>query len=100
MAIILPVFRELLQNSDDAGSKSVEIHFETQAYLNRRKEVNGVEGEASSIAAKGIPDLRKEPACFEVVVVLDSTYLWLPARFINGRSRTTAWCFVMKIGIA
>ncbi|KAI0267320.1 hypothetical protein BC834DRAFT_981543 [Gloeopeniophorella convolvens] len=31
------VFRELLQNSDDAGARSVEIHFETEAYLNRQK---------------------------------------------------------------
>lgn len=31
------VFRELLQNSDDAASKSVEIHFDTQAYLDRKK---------------------------------------------------------------
>ncbi|KAA1478156.1 hypothetical protein DENSPDRAFT_659742 [Dentipellis sp. KUC8613] len=32
------VFRELLQNSDDAGSKSVEIRFETNAYLESQKD--------------------------------------------------------------
>ncbi|KAG8920890.1 hypothetical protein FRC02_000579, partial [Tulasnella sp. 418] len=29
------VFRELMQNSDDASAKIVEIHFHTQAHLNR-----------------------------------------------------------------
>ncbi|KAH8981254.1 hypothetical protein EDB83DRAFT_1390074 [Lactarius deliciosus] len=32
------VFRELLQNSDDAGANSVEIRFETQSYLFRVKQ--------------------------------------------------------------
>ena len=30
---IIPVFRELLQNSDDAQSTSVQIYFETAAAL-------------------------------------------------------------------
>ncbi|CCM02906.1 uncharacterized protein FIBRA_05020 [Fibroporia radiculosa] len=30
------VFRELLQNSDDASAKSVEIHFETKDFLDKR----------------------------------------------------------------
>ena len=29
------MFRELLQNSDDAEARSVEIRFETEAYLSR-----------------------------------------------------------------
>jgi len=29
------VFRELLQNSDDASSKAVEIRFETRRYIDR-----------------------------------------------------------------
>ncbi|KIJ65764.1 hypothetical protein HYDPIDRAFT_186930 [Hydnomerulius pinastri MD-312] len=37
---IVSVFRELLQNSDDAGSSTVEIHFETAAYQGRAKEEN------------------------------------------------------------
>ena len=28
----------MLQNSDDAGATAVEIHFETQDYLDRKKE--------------------------------------------------------------
>ena len=31
------MFRELLQNSDDASSSAVEIHFETEAYVHRRQ---------------------------------------------------------------
>ena len=31
------MFRELLQNSDDAGARSVEIRFETKEYLSREK---------------------------------------------------------------
>ena len=31
------MFRELLQNSDDAGAHSVEIRFETESYLFREK---------------------------------------------------------------
>ncbi|KAF8125469.1 hypothetical protein EV363DRAFT_1402460 [Boletus edulis] len=37
VSCIPSVFRELLQNSDDAQSHTVEIHFETAAYLDRRK---------------------------------------------------------------
>ena len=31
------MFRELLQNSDDAGAHSVEIRFETESYISREK---------------------------------------------------------------
>jgi hypothetical protein len=52
------VFRELLQNSDDASSSAVEIHFETEAYVKR----HGAGGAAESIneAAKleKLPDLK------------------------------------------
>ncbi|KAH8112414.1 hypothetical protein DFH11DRAFT_1607467 [Phellopilus nigrolimitatus] len=54
------VFRELLQNSDDAASKAVEIHFETQAYLDRKKGgLDGGGGEDGQIADK-LPDLKTE----------------------------------------
>ncbi|TFK75311.1 hypothetical protein BDN72DRAFT_892280 [Pluteus cervinus] len=55
------VFRELLQNSDDAQSKAVEIHFETQDYVDRRhgKHVQDVpEG-----SAVDLPDLKTTPVC-------------------------------------
>jgi hypothetical protein len=32
------VFRELLQNSDDAGARSVEIRFESEKYLSRKED--------------------------------------------------------------
>jgi hypothetical protein len=37
---ILLVFRELLQNADDAGSSTVEIHFETTVYQRCAREEN------------------------------------------------------------
>ncbi|KIJ62083.1 hypothetical protein HYDPIDRAFT_176650 [Hydnomerulius pinastri MD-312] len=47
------VFRELLQNSDDARSTAVEIRFETAAFLSRKgKEVAG---------AHTLPDLKTTP---------------------------------------
>ncbi|KAJ6495551.1 hypothetical protein C8R47DRAFT_1213045 [Mycena vitilis] len=46
------VFRELLQNSDDAQSKRVEIRFQTQADLNRDGQPNG------PISIQPLPDLK------------------------------------------
>jgi hypothetical protein len=37
------VFRELLQNSDDAQSTAVEIHFETQSFIDKRNGGNNLE---------------------------------------------------------
>ncbi|EIW74063.1 hypothetical protein CONPUDRAFT_86046 [Coniophora puteana RWD-64-598 SS2] len=48
------VFRELLQNSDDAQSNAVEIHFETDAYL-KRKEGRDALGPTDD----AFPDLKK-----------------------------------------
>ena len=53
------MFRELLQNSDDAQSKAVEIRFETERYTAR------TEGTQAAGAAEGqkekLPDLKKAP---------------------------------------
>jgi hypothetical protein len=51
------VFRELLQNSDDAQAKAVEIRFETQGFLDKKK------GGTSSLdfqehTSDTLPDLR------------------------------------------
>ncbi|KAG9042649.1 hypothetical protein FS837_010600 [Tulasnella sp. UAMH 9824] len=61
------VLRELLQNSDDAGAKTVEIHFNTNTFLKRRG--SKVDSEKSS-SRRGspalfnfnskLPDLTKE----------------------------------------
>ncbi|KDQ54066.1 hypothetical protein JAAARDRAFT_409896 [Jaapia argillacea MUCL 33604] len=66
------VFRELLQNSDDAGSQAVEIRFETKGYLERQKleegghtgtVINGIDGAAAVVSSNGrpkqvLPDLK------------------------------------------
>jgi len=51
------VFRELLQNSDDAHSQAVEIRFETQSYLDR---ASSGESLALNIPASNepLPDLK------------------------------------------
>ncbi|KAH9485292.1 hypothetical protein JR316_0002200 [Psilocybe cubensis] len=51
------VFRELLQNSDDAQSKSVEIRFETQAYVDNRSGTPRSDDSLSSSPGQ-LPDLK------------------------------------------
>ncbi|KAL5498075.1 hypothetical protein ACEPAH_3006 [Sanghuangporus vaninii] len=52
------VFRELLQNSDDAASQSVEIHFETQTYIDRKK-ASEIEGNSAQ-STGSFPDLKTQ----------------------------------------
>ncbi|KAI0037007.1 hypothetical protein K488DRAFT_75577 [Vararia minispora EC-137] len=60
------VFRELLQNSDDASARAVEIRFETEGFLARQKmatEGDGVEGTGSvgdGGSKQKLPDLKTE----------------------------------------
>ncbi|TCD69784.1 hypothetical protein EIP91_006320 [Steccherinum ochraceum] len=49
------VFRELLQNSSDAASKAVQIHFETEAYLQHKKNESSSHGQSEPWK---LPDLR------------------------------------------
>jgi hypothetical protein len=49
------VFRELLQNSDDAQSKTVEIRFETQPFIDRK--ATGEEGIAE-VSESHLPNLK------------------------------------------
>jgi hypothetical protein len=49
------VFRELLQNSDDAGAYSVEIRFETENYVSREKQNDNPSEEHKS---EDLPDLK------------------------------------------
>jgi len=49
------VFRELLQNSDDAEARSVEIRFETGAYLSRE---NGDDLQSDKPEREDLPDLK------------------------------------------
>ena len=55
---VYTVFRELLQNSDDAASRKVEIRFETEAYLARQgaKDENKPTGEVNGKLK--LPDLK------------------------------------------
>ncbi|KAG5646295.1 hypothetical protein DXG03_003892 [Asterophora parasitica] len=48
------VFRELLQNSDDAQATAVEIHFDTQKFLDSR---NGTQTEGEPLTGR-LPDLK------------------------------------------
>ena len=53
------VFRELLQNSDDASAKAVEIHFETKAYVAKREGGETVDVDAAGDGAvEKLPDLK------------------------------------------
>ena len=49
------MFRELLQNSDDAGSRSVEIRFETEKYLSSEKSDKP---QSDEFKQEDLPDLR------------------------------------------
>ncbi|KII91548.1 hypothetical protein PLICRDRAFT_512049 [Plicaturopsis crispa FD-325 SS-3] len=49
------VFRELLQNSDDAQSKAVEIHFQTKAFAERGGDVERSE---QNVTENELPDLK------------------------------------------
>ena len=55
------VFRELLQNSDDAASKAVEIHFETQAFIDRSKGLSANVDAGPNQVVDKLPDLKTEP---------------------------------------
>ena len=51
--LVNTVFRELLQNSDDAEARSVEIQFETGAYLSRE---NGGNLQSDKPEREDLPD--------------------------------------------
>jgi hypothetical protein len=58
--VLYPVFRELLQNSDDANAKAVEIHFDTEAYVQYHKdEARGENGSNDETAPAPLPDLKQ-----------------------------------------
>lgn len=64
------VFRELLQNSDDAQSKAVEIRFETQGYLDSKSTTRASETAESSMNADGeLPDLKTTNVRFVIMTL-------------------------------
>ena len=58
--LINTVFRELLQNADDAQARSVEIRFETEAYLSQEK---GDDPESDKPEQGDLPDLKTAAVC-------------------------------------
>ncbi|KAF7792228.1 hypothetical protein EIP86_003262 [Pleurotus ostreatoroseus] len=52
------VFRELLQNSDDASAKAVEIHFDTEAFVKRNSAENSSSEAGPSAISEKLPDLK------------------------------------------
>ena len=54
------MFRELLQNSDDAAARSVEIRFETEKYLSRDEDEDT---ESDDSEQENLPDLKTAVAC-------------------------------------
>ena len=54
----LTVFRELLQNSDDASAKTAEIHFETEAYVKRDKGDGQHNSASYGSSGEKLPDLK------------------------------------------
>ena len=70
------MFRELLQNSDDAEASSVEIRFETEEYLSR-EEVDDIRSGESDL-----PDLKTAVACG--FLILDLMYVFLVYLTITG----------------
>ena len=49
----------VLQNSDDAQSKAVEVHFETQGYLSAKSGESAEAPSTSNLDAGDLPDLKK-----------------------------------------
>ena len=76
------MFRELLQNSDDAGARSVEIRFETEEYLSREK---GDEPQSDELKQEDLPDLKTAVAC---------VFLWLfPCCVLTVLAKVHQWTF-------
>ncbi len=64
------MFRELLQNADDAGARSVEIRFETEAYLSREK--------GNYRKRVDLPDLKTAVACGFLSALFMTMFLLYP----------------------
>ena len=96
------VFRELLQNSDDASSTAVEIRFETKNYVDREK--SGAD-QAPSVQNEDFPDLKTASvrgfhvsSCFVDLIGLAQVHRWT---FKNDGTpfRKEDWSRLRKIGI-
>jgi hypothetical protein len=98
MVSINTVFRELLQNADDAEAHSVEIRFETGAYVSREK---GGDLQSDNTERGDFPDLKTAMACsfHNIHLVTDLIEIYdYSHRSTNGRSRITAYYLGTRIG--
>ena len=100
MASINPVFRELLQNSDDAEARSVEIRFQTGAYLSRE---NGNDLQSDKPEREDLPDLKAALVCdLNIILVPVTVFIEIydhSCRSTNGRSRIMECYLETRIGI-
>lgn len=85
------VFRELLQNSDDAQATAVEIHFNTQTSM------GSVGGSSNNGSSKALPDLKT--ALVRSPHDLKCNLIRLACRCMNGLLRTTESLFARTIGL-
>ena len=60
------VFRELLQNSDDAAAKAVEIRFETKEFIDSRAEAVSEGGDAGQSKRQRL-DRKAAMVCTSIV---------------------------------
>jgi hypothetical protein len=99
MASINTVFRELLQNSDDAEARSVEIRFETGPYLSQE---DGRDLRSDTAERGDLPDLKTAMACglivFTCMTVCIKIYNY-SHRSTDGRSRIMGCYSETRIGI-
>ena len=96
------MFRELLQNSDDAFSKTVEIRFETERYIDR----NDTSKDQTSPPLDGrLPDLKTALVCdFHILsCVFDLINLFQVHRWLFKNDgilfRDEDWNRLKKIGM-
>ena len=87
------VFRELLQNSDDAKSSTVEIRFETKDYLDAENVASSEQGlDLENTTVSTLSHVRRTD-------LWQFSIIWRGLhRFINGPSKTMATSSVTKTG--
>ena len=99
LSTVLAVFRELLQNSDDANSAAAEIHFETEAYAKTHEADTALASSTSSDEQTSgrLPDLQTEIVRVHHMTVsfhdIDQEY-----RCTNGDSRIMVYHSGTRIG--
>jgi len=92
---VFAVFRELLQNSDDAKSSAVEIRFETKDYVDAENAASSEQGlDPENTTVSTLSHVRRSD-------LLTNFYymMWFEInRFISGPSKTMATSSVKKTG--